>query len=78
MMFELIMNMPVRSSNTLVHRIICSHSAQSLEEFTEELESVDFLIVEEWYPDERNEYQNHGPIALNHRYIGKIKVWSKQ
>lgn len=78
-MFELIMNMPVRSSNTLVHRIICSHPAESLEELLEEIANSDFLIVEEWYPHELTKvFENHGPIALNYRYIGKIKVWSKQ
>lgn len=77
-MFEVILNMPVRNTGgpqQLIHRIICRHPSQSLEEITKELQTHDYLIVEEMYPNESGTLQNHGPIALNHRYIGKIKEW---
>ena len=78
MMFELILNMPVRASNAPVHRIVCQHKAKSLQEFTMELQQTDFIIVEEFYPDKNTAvYTTHGPIALNHRFIGKIKEWKK-
>ena len=78
MMLELIMNMPVRASNAPVHRIVCQHKAKSLQEFTMELQQTDFIIVEEFYPEAHSTiYVNHGPIALNHRFIGKIKEWKK-
>lgn len=78
MMFELIMNMPVRASNAPVHRIVCQHKATSLRDFTMALQETDFLIVEEFYPEPHSStYTSHGPLALNHRYIGKIKEWSR-
>lgn len=79
MMFEIIMNMPVRSTKDrppeLIHRIICYHKANTLDEITKELQTKDYLTVDELYPDEQGNFKNHGPIALNHRYIGKIKEW---
>jgi hypothetical protein len=82
MMFEIIMNMPVRpkkdeqSVTNLVHRIICSYPVESMADIVEDLNQTDFIIVNEWYPNEQNKYENHGIIALNRRYIGKIKEWS--
>jgi hypothetical protein len=78
MMFEIIMNMPVRAANTLVHRIICSYPVESIGDLVDDLNNTDFIVVDEWYPNEQNQMQNHGPIALNRRYVGKIKEWSKQ
>jgi len=90
MKFELIMNMPVRGivnrstseaapSNPLVHRIICEHSAPNLEWFLAEFQKKDFVIVDEFYPDAATgQYASHGPIALNYRYIGKIKEWARK
>ena len=78
MMFELIMNMPVRSSSALIHRMVCQHKAESLQEFTMELQQTDFIIVEEFYPKpDTTVYVTHGPIALNHRFIAKIKEWNR-
>ena len=78
MMFEIIMNMPVRTVNVLIHKIICSYPVESLGDLIDDLNNTDFLVVDEWYPNDQNQYINHGPIALNRRYIGKIKEWSKQ
>ena len=77
-MFEIIMNMPVRTVNVLIHKIICSYPVESLGDLIDDLNNTDFLVVDEWYPNDQNQYINHGPIALNRRYIGKIKEWSKQ
>jgi hypothetical protein len=78
MMFEIIMNMPVRTANTLVHRIICSYPVETIGDLIDDLNQTDFIVVDEWYPSETNQMVNHGPIALNRRYVGKIKEWSKQ
>lgn len=78
MMFEIIMNMPVRSSNAPVHRIVAKHSAVSLGEFIDVLHQGDFVVVEEFYPAPHgSEYVGHGLIALNYRYIGKVKEWTR-
>lgn len=78
MMLEIIMNMPVRASDALVHRIVAKHPAKTLYEFIDILHKVDFVIVEEFYPRPHgSEYVGHGLIALNHRYIGKVKEWTR-
>jgi hypothetical protein len=88
MRFEIIMNMPVRGtasrspesapSSHLVHRIICEHEAHNLEWFLAEFQKKDFVIVDEFYPDPTGQYVSHGPIALNYRFIGKIKEWARK
>jgi hypothetical protein len=76
-MFEIIMNMPVRSENALVHRLHCSYPVESISDFVDDLNQTDFIVVDEWYPNKQTGvYENHGPIALNCRYLGKIKEWS--
>lgn len=78
MMLEIIMNMPVRASNAPVHRIVARHPKKTLQEFIDLLHMVDFVIVEEFYPPAGGgDYINHGPIAINHRYIGKVKEWTR-
>jgi hypothetical protein len=70
--------MPVRASNAPVHRIVAKHTAKTLAEFIDVLHKVDFVIVEEFYPVGHSaEYVGHGQIALNHRYIGKVKEWTR-
>jgi hypothetical protein len=79
MMFEIIMNMPVRAENALVHRIICSYPVESLGDVVDDLNQTDFLVVDEWYPNKQTgQFENHGPIALNRRFVGKIKEWSNK
>lgn len=75
MRFLLTMNMPVKSG-TLIHQIMCEHpKAQTLEEFAALLAQNDFTIVEEFYKDANSSlYYNAGKIALNYRFIGKIKM----
>jgi hypothetical protein len=41
--------------------------------------NYDFVIVDEFYPDPVTKaYKSHGLIALNHRYVGKIKQWDRK
>ena len=85
MRFEVILNMPVRGDPdssrppALIHRLVVDHSATCLEEFCEALMKYDFIIVEEFFPSKFNkEYESHGPIAINHHYIGKVKEWDRK
>lgn len=85
MRFEIIMNMPVRGDPdsskppSLIHRLIVEHPAKSLAEFAHELMNIDFIIVEEFFPDPVSKaYKSHGLIALNHRYVGKVKEWDRK
>lgn len=83
MRFEIIMNMPVRGNDAnlpaLIHRIIVDYPAGSLVDFLNETIDDDFIIVEEFYPGKfSKEYESHGLVALNRRYIGKIKQWERK
>lgn len=78
MRFQITMNMPSRSGNS-VHQIIGEHSAQSLDELVEELSNSDFIIVDEIYKDNEavrgmGSFYSVGKIAINPLFIGKIKV----
>ena len=80
MMFEVILTIPTRSTKErpaeFIHRVIVYHPATSLKEITNELQSKDFIIAEEMYPNQQGVFEGHGPVALNHRYVAKIKEWS--
>jgi hypothetical protein len=83
MRFEIIMNMPVRGNDAqppaLIHRIIIEYPCNGLVEFLNETIDDDFIIVEEFYPGKfSKEYESHGLVALNRRYIGKIKQWERK
>jgi hypothetical protein len=72
------MNMPARSGGA-IHQIVGEHPSQSLEEFIRALETREFVIVEEFYKDAEagksaNVYYSVGSVAINHRYVGKIKI----
>jgi len=73
------MNMPTKSGNQ-IHQIIAEHPASSLAELLKELQENDFVLVEEYYRDNDTSgngiYYSVGETAINHRYIGKIKVMS--
>lgn len=73
--FMLTMNMPSRNGHD-VHQIIAGHAAKSLEEFVSKLEEKEFVIVEEFYYDgqDKSKFFSRGDIAINYRYIGKIKM----
>ena len=77
MRFLITMNMPSYSGN-LVHQMTVEHTSNSLEEFMEALTNNDYVVVEEFYKDTRpnsDDYYSRGLVALNHRYVGKIKVF---
>jgi len=62
----------------LIHRLIVEHPSNSLSEFVRVLQTNDFVVVEEFFPDPHTKsYASHGLIALNHRYIGKVKQWER-
>ena len=78
MKFLITMNMPARSG-VPIHQIICEHPSSSLEEFVEALQGNDFLVVDEFYRDTEaprglDNYYPVGSIAINYRYVGKVKV----
>ena len=68
------MNMPSYSGN-LVHQLNVEHESESLEDFIDALTKNDFVVVEEFYRDPKasTDY-SRGHMAINHRYVGKIKV----
>ena len=77
MRFEIISNMPTKKGD-LVQRWIVEHPAKNLVEFVNELTDYDFVIVEEFFPDEVTKaYKSHGFAALNRRVVGKIKQWER-
>ena len=78
MRFQITMNMPSRSGNA-VHQIIGEYPVESLQEFVNAFEGVEFLIVDEIYRD--NEagtksagFYKVGQVAVNPIFVGKIKV----
>jgi len=73
--FLLTMNMPVKSGAP-IHQIMCEHpKAKTVEEFVAVLGQNDFTIVDEYYKDNNSSlYYNAGKIALNYRFVGKIKA----
>lgn len=78
MRFQITMNMPSRSGNS-VHQIIGEHPAKSLDALVEELSNSDFIIVDEIYKDNEaargmGNFYSVGKIAINPLFIGKIKV----
>lgn len=74
MRFLVTMNMPSYSGN-LVHQINVEHDSSSLEDFIDALTKNDFVIVEEFYRDPKASADySRGHMAINHRYVGKIKV----
>jgi len=79
MRFQITMNMPARSGNS-VHQIIAEHPATSLADFVDALSHADFIIVDEVYKDDKlgrdapGYYSNQGALALNPLFIGKVKV----
>jgi hypothetical protein len=77
MRFEMIMNMPTKRGD-LIHRLVVEHPSNSVVEFVNELTEFDFVIVEEFFPDEVTKaYKSHGLAAINRRFVGKIKQWER-
>jgi hypothetical protein len=76
MIFQITMNMP-SYGNALVHQVLGEHSAETLEEFLEELVANDFIIVTEWYRSaETGQPVRKGEIILQTNLCGKAKVFN--
>jgi hypothetical protein len=73
MKFFLTLNIPTK--NGMSHMIVGEHPAKSIEEFQEALHREDFLLVEEWQPQDYGEMRNEGKLLLNHQLIGKVRVY---
>ena len=75
MRFRVTMNRP-SFNNNLVHQVNVEHaSSNSLEDFITALTENDFVLVEEFYRDPQTGSDNsRGQLALNYRFVGKIKV----
>ena len=83
MRFEIIMNMPVRGNDNhspaLIHRLVVEYPCTGVIDFLNQTIDDDFFIVEEYFPDPVSKaYKSHGLIALNRRYVGKIKEWDRK
>ena len=66
--------MPSASGN-LVHQVNAEYPVNSLEEFIDTLSNNEFVIIQEFYRDQTTrEDVNRGFVAINYRYVGKIKV----
>lgn len=81
MRFQITMNMPSRSGNS-VHQIIGEHPAENLEELTMAMSHADFIIVDEIYKDNdairgAGTFYSAGKIAINPLFIGKVKVFQQ-
>ena len=74
MRFLLTLNMPSASGN-LVHQVNAEYPVDSLEAFVEALTHNEFVIIHEYYRDQNTrEDINRGFVAINYRYVGKIKI----
>ena len=74
MRFIITMNMPTRTPGTLIHQIICDYPVNDLAEFIQALSSNDFILVDEYYIDPTSKsYYHVGQVAINYRYVGKVK-----
>lgn len=75
MRFLVTMNMP-SFNNNLVHQVNVEHAeSKTLEDFITALTVNDFILVEEFYRDPTTGLENsRGQLALNYRFVGKIKV----
>lgn len=81
MRFQITMNMPSRSGNS-VHQIIGDHPARDLEEMVDIISRSDFIIVDEIYKDNDSgrgagNFYSVGKLAINPLFIGKIKVFNQ-
>lgn len=79
MRFLVTMHMPSYSGH-LVHQMQVEHKeSESLDDFVNALNNNDYIIVEEFYKDRTDaEHYSRGFVALNHRYVGKVKVFNNQ
>lgn len=73
MRFQLTMNMASSQGNPS-HPMTVEYPADSLEAFKRVLEDEDFIIVEEWYRDEKGRtYTRKGDIVIQTLLVGKAR-----
>jgi hypothetical protein len=69
------MNMPGNTGRP-THQVICDYPVKDIEGFTQALSNNDFLIVDEYYRDgQTQKHFNAGELAINYRYVGKVKMY---
>lgn len=78
MRFMIMMHMPQRTASSdnpgsFVHQLFVEHQARDLSEFIDCLVTDEFVIVKELYKDPEANRRSGNEIALNYRYIAKIK-----
>ena len=80
MRFMLMLHMPQRTASatnagTLVHQLFVEHpTAKSLLDFVNILTQQEFVIVKELYKDPEAGFQAGTEIAINYRYIAKLRL----
>ena len=75
MKFLITMNMPGNTGRP-THQVICEYPVNSIESFVDVLSNNEFVIVDEYYKDPQTQkHFNAGDLALNYRYVGKVKVY---
>ena len=82
MRFMIMMHMPQRSASpanpgTLVHQIFVEHSSPDLRSFVQTILDNEYIIVKELYKDPDAKFQTGEEIAINYRYIAKIRAMGK-
>jgi len=78
MRFQITLNMPSYGGSA-VHQVICEHPVASLAAFAEEINGVDFVVLDELYKDGATgglhvEHQ----IVINTALIGKVKIYQEK
>jgi hypothetical protein len=73
MRFQITLNMPSRSQN-LVHQILADAPFESLADFVDWCNDMQFIIVDEIYKDGL-QTNCVGQLAINTDVIGKIKIF---
>jgi hypothetical protein len=75
MKFLVTMVMPSKSG-ALVHQVLFSHEAESLDDFADEISKCDFVIGDEIFRDNvTGRHYPAGKLILNTTWIGKVKLF---
>jgi hypothetical protein len=75
----IMMHMPQRSASasnpgTFVHQIFVEHPSKDLRSFIHTILQDEYIIVKELYKDPDGKFKPSEEIALNYKYIAKVKV----
>lgn len=79
MRFMIMMHMPQRAASaanpgTFVHQIFVEHPSRDLRSFIHTILQDEIIIVKELYKDPNAKLEIGEDIALNFRYIAKVKA----